>query len=277
MLEGIAIVSQSRDISMRETARVSAAIQTQVLRDLKPWWDVSAAVNTFFRIEDVPLGQWPVVIRDDVSPATAGIHRVEGIRVGVAASDGDWTVAVSRLVLDLLVNPDGTHRVVGPSPESGQDDVEFVVAVGAVGHEFSYDAHRYPVSDFVYPAYYHGGSGPYDSTGAVTGPLQLDPGGCLTWWDGGSGRWWHRRVGSDGQVASQPVDIDADADMHRQLEGLAPRPTSAAEPEIDLRATAGARPTGATHRAQRLNDMLNDLGDVAIERDQRSAKESPNR
>ncbi|MDH3706053.1 MAG: hypothetical protein OES57_08300 [Acidimicrobiia bacterium] len=262
MIEGIGIVSQSRAISLRDTVRVAAAVQTQVLRDLYPSWGIAATVSAFFRLEDVPLGHWPVLVRDELDPLDAGIHQFEASRFGLAAGTGAWSEAVSALVLDLLVNPDGTHRLVGPSPETGQGEVEFVVAVASGGRRTAPEIHGYPVSELLLPAYYQGGHGPYSSTGTVAEPHQVERGGALTWWDGNTGRWWQRTHNGDGPPEVRPIDIDADGDIPRQL---ARRRARLVPPylDIDLRAEPGSRPTGATHRARRLNDVVNGLGHQA--------------
>ncbi|MDH4145600.1 MAG: hypothetical protein OEY23_10605 [Acidimicrobiia bacterium] len=259
MVEGIAIVSQTPAINMRELARVSAAIQTQVIRDVAPAWEASAPINAFFRLEDAPLGHLTVVIRDDISPAITGIHRFEGLPVGVVALRTEWSVLVSRVVLDLLVNPEGNRRMVGPAPVADQTDVEFITAVSNAGQrDFVYDVHGYAISDFAHPAYYRGGNGPYCATGRLSRPGQIAPDGCLTWWDATSGRWWQKR-GTTGQPELVAIDLDGSGDMHEQLRMLVDRPSEAVPTPTDPRGSTIARPAGATHRAQRLNAMLNGL------------------
>ena len=59
----IALVPDSPDaVDSNELARVSAAIQRQVMRDFGPRWNVTATVDAFPRLEEVPLGYWPVIL-----------------------------------------------------------------------------------------------------------------------------------------------------------------------------------------------------------------------
>jgi hypothetical protein len=53
---------------------VSAAIQKQVSRDLSPIWEVQATVDAFDSLEDVPLGYWQIIIKDNIKFNAAGIH-----------------------------------------------------------------------------------------------------------------------------------------------------------------------------------------------------------
>jgi hypothetical protein len=40
-----------------------------------PRWDVKATVDVFPRLEDVPIGYWPIIVMDDIqTPGAAGVH-----------------------------------------------------------------------------------------------------------------------------------------------------------------------------------------------------------
>lgn len=64
-LKHIAIVSETDRVSFSEIALASAALQKQVLKDFAPIWNEPATVDAFAKLEDVPLGSWVVLIRDD--------------------------------------------------------------------------------------------------------------------------------------------------------------------------------------------------------------------
>src|SRR4029078_7815821 len=76
MVQQVALVSQAPSVPHAEVSRVSAALQKQVTRDFGPIWDVTATVDGFADLSDVPLGYWPVIVRDDVGDKydAAGIH-----------------------------------------------------------------------------------------------------------------------------------------------------------------------------------------------------------
>ena len=56
ILRQVALVSESSSIDQGDVMRVSAALQKQATRDLAPIWEVSATVDSFAKLEDVPLG-----------------------------------------------------------------------------------------------------------------------------------------------------------------------------------------------------------------------------
>ena len=74
MVNQVALVSESKKISLGALNIVSAAIQKQVSRDLGPIWNIQASVNAFDKLEDVPLGYWQLVIMDKIPYDAAGIH-----------------------------------------------------------------------------------------------------------------------------------------------------------------------------------------------------------
>ena len=65
MINQIALVSQTDQVTMAELTVVSAAVQKQLNRDVAPFWDVDGTVDSFASLEDVPLGYWPVIIKDE--------------------------------------------------------------------------------------------------------------------------------------------------------------------------------------------------------------------
>ena len=50
MLKLLALVSEVDSIPMEELTRVAAALQKQASRDLRPAWEVEAAVSAFARV-----------------------------------------------------------------------------------------------------------------------------------------------------------------------------------------------------------------------------------
>jgi hypothetical protein len=77
--------------------RVAAAIQVQVSRDFGPIWGIDATVTAFERLEQVPLGYWPVILtsreldednRFQITPS-AGAFSVVGVLPG-------WPITASQ-------------------------------------------------------------------------------------------------------------------------------------------------------------------------------------
>lgn len=75
LLRQVALVSESKQTTPSELTKVSAALQKQATRDLVRFWNVKATVDAFPRLEDVPIGYWPIVVMDDIQVSgAAGIH-----------------------------------------------------------------------------------------------------------------------------------------------------------------------------------------------------------
>jgi hypothetical protein len=64
---------------MSNLLRVSAALQKQASRDLAPIWELSATVDAFAKLKDVPDGYWPIIIKDDIGVEAAGSIRTRTV------------------------------------------------------------------------------------------------------------------------------------------------------------------------------------------------------
>src|SRR5262249_27155959 len=65
LVRQLALVSDTSGVSFSDLTRTSAALQKQVTRDFGPVWGVRATVDAFETLEDIPLGYWPIIVRDD--------------------------------------------------------------------------------------------------------------------------------------------------------------------------------------------------------------------
>ena len=106
LIQHIALVPESDQLDLSQLARVSAALQKQVLRDVLPFWRVGASVDAFPRFEDVPAGYWPIVVTYRELGGNAGVHidRNGQPFAQVQAAD-NWSLDASRACLELLINP----------------------------------------------------------------------------------------------------------------------------------------------------------------------------
>src|SRR4051812_19237053 len=74
----VALVSETKQLSLSALAAAAAALQKQVTRDFAPIWRVEANVSAFGRLEDVPLDYWPIVVAETLPrPEAAGYHQDE--------------------------------------------------------------------------------------------------------------------------------------------------------------------------------------------------------
>ncbi|HTD59204.1 MAG TPA: hypothetical protein VK679_01065, partial [Gemmatimonadaceae bacterium] len=75
MLSRVALVAEGGIVSASDLTQASAALQKQATRDFSPLWNVSATVDAFTNLEDVPVGSWPVILKKNIDVQNAaGVH-----------------------------------------------------------------------------------------------------------------------------------------------------------------------------------------------------------
>jgi hypothetical protein len=194
----IALVPEVAGVNASELARVSAAIQKQILRDVAPIWQIKATVDAFPHLEDVPVGYWPVILAFGELGSDEGVHcDRKGQPYALIEMSPSWSLTASHVCIEMLIDPHGNRTVVGPSPRSDQGSVEFQVDIcdPCEDARYGYTVNDVLVSDFCTPEFLaQGPSGKerYSFTGAVEAPYQVLPGGRLTWYDPATNRWWQR-------------------------------------------------------------------------------------
>jgi hypothetical protein len=197
MIRQVAVVPDGVNIELKEILRVTGALQKQVARDFGPIWDVSATVDGFASLDEVPLGYWPVTIIEDVKNA-AGFHvDKNGQPFAVVEAGDSWSLTASHEVLEMLADPFGNRLIAGRSLKKGQGRVEFLVEVcdPSEDADFAYTVNDVLVSDFYTPQYFdpvpsHGLR--YSFTRAITEPRQVLKGGYLSWHDPVSDHWFQQ-------------------------------------------------------------------------------------
>jgi hypothetical protein len=204
----IALVPTTDGVDRSELARVSAALQKQVMRDLGPLWGISATVDPFCELEDVPLGYWPVLVSSgEVNHETGRLLDENGQPCAHVMVSPHWSVVASRACLELLVNPFGNRSVVCSSPRYDQGLVQMLVEICAPCEDPShaYVVNDVLVSDFCTPSFYESDAASAQQRcsfyGSLAAPLRLLIGGHLTWFDSPSDSWWLRT-----QHEGEPVD-----------------------------------------------------------------------
>src|SRR4051812_37292130 len=142
LINYVALVSFTREISLGNLMQVAAAVQKQVTRDFAPVWGVHGTVDAFAELKDVPSDYHPVVVFGDPDEllgrlefeignvrAARLVEEFRGGRLGgiplnaftrqpfalVAFADG-WSVAVSHEILEILADPSGNRLVAAAHP-----------------------------------------------------------------------------------------------------------------------------------------------------------------
>jgi|SRR5919202_4128378 hypothetical protein len=201
----VAVVSEAGSISPSDVTRVAAALNNQVVRDFGPSWGVQASVDGFTRLEDVPVGYWPIIVEDNINtPGAAGVHLDENDQPFALVQTSDsWSLTASHECLEMLADPFGSRLVAGSFPESVQAEsgagrVEFLLEVcdPCEGAEFAYTVNGMLVSDFITPHFYDPVTAVgvrYSYTGAVEAPRDILEGGYISWHDPVTNHWQQLR------------------------------------------------------------------------------------
>ena len=157
LLKQLALVSQSTRVVMDDLLKVSAALQKQASRDLAPIWEISATVDPFAKLEDVPLGYWPLIVMDDIGVDAAGVHEDKDGQpfalISASTTLDDWSLTASHEMIEMLVDPFGNRLVASDSPMDGQGRISVLVEVcdpSEVGRERLY-GQRHPGVRLLHP------------------------------------------------------------------------------------------------------------------------------
>ena len=193
LLSHIGMVSVTERVKYDDVARVSAALQKQVLRDFAPIWGIESTVDAFARVDDVPVDYWKVFIIDG---DTGSQHTFRNNQpYALVASGRSWSLLASHEVLEMLADPFALRMVAGQSPMPEQGRVEFLVEVcdPCQNEAFAYTINGLLVSDFYTPNYFdpvRASGVRYSFRGELTEPHQVLKGGYLTWREPTSGNWF---------------------------------------------------------------------------------------
>jgi hypothetical protein len=193
----IAIVNQTNRISSSELSEAVAAIQKQVNRDFAPIWNINGTIASFNDVKSVPLGYWPIFVMDNINePGAAGYHTDQHHQpYSMVQYSDSWTLTLSHETLEMLADPYGNRLVAADSIKPQQGRVQYLLEVcdPSEGENYAYSINGIIVSDFYTPHFFDPLVSPgvrYSFSGKITKPLEVLPGGYLSWYDPKSKQWW---------------------------------------------------------------------------------------
>lgn len=190
-MQSVVIVNASNLLMDEQVRACVPALQTQVDRDFLPAWKGRAtqAAISFATAADIPHLDphcWPIFLnRHSDEPDDLGWHDDRTSRifsrvfVGDALKDGlNWGITLSHELLEMILDPDIVR--VWQMPDGRLAALEACDACEA--DELAYaGVAGIMLSDFVLPAYFSTGAGPYDFCGALHKPCPaLTPGGYMS-------------------------------------------------------------------------------------------------
>jgi hypothetical protein len=212
----LALVSESQHVPSAARDVVAAALQLQVLRDFLPAWDITATVDAFDSLDDVPSTYWPIIVADDIPVDAAGIHLDKDYKpYALVNFSNRWTLTASHEALEMLADPFGVRLQSAMSIDESQGMVDYLVEVcdPSEAVPFSYRVNGVVVSDFYFPNYFEPVAVDgvrYSFTGAITRPTEVLDGGYISWHDTETNHWWQQRWFGTPQPTLHDLGVFAD-------------------------------------------------------------------
>jgi len=200
----IAIVNESTVLSDADVRKALPDLQTQIHRDFAPAWGIDADLQFIDPGQKIPNGAWVVGIFDTSDQANAlGYHDVtnDGLPVGkvFAKSDLDahlsWTVTASHELLEMLADPDINLTVFTLNEFNSARLIAYEVCDPCEADADGYKIGHTLVSDFVFPSWFETFRAPgtqFDFQKLIKKPLELRPGGYISFNDISSGVAWQQ-------------------------------------------------------------------------------------
>jgi hypothetical protein len=185
---------------------ISAAIQRQAREHFAPAYGTDSQCAVVVGTAGVKSpGDWPVYIYDDSDQAGAlGYHQdIKGVPTGKVFAKTDLhyglsvSVTLSHEILEMLGDPFAATAVQFSTSTWAAFEVCDAVEADVLG----YTIDGVLVSDFVLPAWFVGGAGPYSFKRHVTRPRTLAKGGYIGLWSQSTG--WTQQVAKRDGVTSR--------------------------------------------------------------------------
>ncbi|HVH77169.1 MAG TPA: hypothetical protein VM755_19815 [Stellaceae bacterium] len=194
MVQQLAIVNASRVLTNDQVAAVLPALQKQIDRDFLPAWGSRATALQLITAElhQIPDGAWPIFLnRHSSDPGALGWHTDDGKLIYGRVFVGDcmrygvsWTVDLGHEILETAGDPAVEHTFQMPDGRAAA--LEICDAVESDDQSYEIDGVR--CTNFVLPAYFSSGPGPYDFRRHLDAPCPaLTPGGYMSIYIPGEG------------------------------------------------------------------------------------------
>jgi hypothetical protein len=265
----LALVADMDDVPA-DLPDVAAAVQRQLTEHVAPIWGVHATISAFPSLERVPTSYWPVIVSDRYRFPQLGFHAFDPQPLALIKYTGSYSQGVSHEAIEMVVDPDGERMAAAKAPTRGPAPVQYLLEVcdPSEGHEYGYCIDGILLSDFYTPHFFEDEfrpGVPYSFTGAVKEPLQVLPGGYLTWRDPDTGDWSQNRRFGDKQDTRELTLPPGDASLRAKVDRLTRNPELEDGVPFDaqkLRDAIAAAEKGrweSRERAQRLREFIHSL------------------
>jgi hypothetical protein len=207
----IAILNRSTVLADAAFPPVIAALQKQVSGDFAPYWGKDADLAFVSKASQPPPGSWQVVVADTVAVAGAlGYHdfTAQGMPLGKVGAQttmqygGAWSVTLGHEVLEMLGDPDIIRAAFVQARAFTAMIFAYEACDAVEDDSLAYDIDGVKMTDFVTQEWFEPGRTgvPFSFRKSVTKPLSLAPGGYISVYRVGMGRWTQITARRNGQL-----------------------------------------------------------------------------
>ena len=109
----VGLVDKTGKLDSNFVAATAASLNTQVMRDVSPIWNIQATVRYLPDPRNIPVGVWPVFLVDKLPPGEGGVHldkKNQPYSLVIGSPDSaDWTIDASHETIEMLVDPQGNR------------------------------------------------------------------------------------------------------------------------------------------------------------------------
>jgi hypothetical protein len=202
----VAVINRSTLLASEEAGGVTDALRKQVQRDYANGWEIGSEVAVDLT-EAAADGAWQLVLLDDSDQADAlGYHDLtqEGRPLGkvfvrsVRESGGEWSVAASHELLEMLADPDINLAAEGPDPNDPKKAAFYAYENCDPVQGDSYEIDGVAVSNFVYPEFFEmnpARGSRFDHLKLLSKPFKLRPNGYVSFLPIPGGAHWQQIFG----------------------------------------------------------------------------------
>lgn len=223
-IQSLALVPKTQRVNFPNLLRVAAAIQKQLDDDLFLEWGRHGSITVWDNPDTVPKDCAPIFVCDAIpDPRLGGFHSTknkEPYANVLFDETGDWSIDASHEAMEIVLDPKGQTIQRAPSPVPTQGEVDYLVEIcDPCGRSF-YNIDRVRVSDFYLKNYFDPRPTPgvsYSKNNRLRSPLQVLPGGYLTWRDQ-TGQWWRQDHFGDMPATYQIYPPDIGGSFREQID-----------------------------------------------------------
>lgn len=209
----IAVLNDSTVLTDAQVQPVVAALQKQVTNDFCPAWGLAAPTLMFIpKGQIAPAGAWQLVVLDNSDQAGAlGYHDItpEDLPLSkVFAADDiqdgfSWSITMSHELLEMLGDPLINMTAVVQTAQKSGRIYAYEACDPCEDDSLGYQIDGVVVSDFVLPHWFvPGAPAPFDFMKKITKPLEVLPGGYISYLAFSSRKGWVQ-ITADGKLGGK--------------------------------------------------------------------------